>query len=118
MKHLFDSLKNDYLTIGFTFHNGNYTARGDKGLTSYQAQESFVGTYEYFFNSINEPIFLLDLREVKKQKSEYSKWLLEKLLFRRVGAVKAKNEFSETDLTADFDLIIFINESSNSMILD
>jgi hypothetical protein len=27
------------------------------------------------------------------------------------------NEFSETDLTSDFDLIIFINESSSSTLL-
>jgi erythromycin esterase len=117
-KYLSDSLKNDYLTIGFTFHKGNYTAVGNNGLTNYQAQESYPGTYEYFFNSINEPIFVLDLREVKKQNSEFSKWLLEQLSFRSVGAVKMENEFSETDLTADFDLIIFINESSNSKLLD
>ena len=117
-RYLSDSLKNDYLTIGFTFHKGNYTAVGDNGLTNYQAQESYPGTYEYFFNAINEPIFIMDLREIKKQNSVYSKWLLEQLLFRSVGAMKMDNEFYETDLTADFDLIIFINESTNSRLLD
>lgn len=117
-KFLSDSLKNDYLTIGFTFHKGNYTAVGDKGLTNYQAQESYPGTYEYFFNAINEPIFVMDLREAKKQNSVYSKWLWEQLLFRSVGAMKMDNEFFETDLAADFDLIIFINESTNSKLLE
>jgi Erythromycin esterase homolog len=115
--YLSDSLKKDYFTIGFTFNNGNYTAQGDKGLSSYPAQESYIGTYEHFFNSINVPIFILDLREAKKQNSEYSKWLLGKALFRSVGALKVNNEFFETDLTKDFDLIIFINESSHSHLL-
>jgi erythromycin esterase len=117
-KYLTDSLKNDYLTIGFTFHKGSYTAKGDKGLSTYQAQESYPGTYEYFFNAINEPIFVMDLREAKKQNSTYSKWLMEQLSFRSVGAMKTDNEFYETDLTADFDLLIFIRESTNSKLLD
>ena len=77
-------------------------------MTNYQAQESYPGTYEYFFNAINEPIFIMDLREIKKQNSIYSKWLLDQLLFRSVGAMKMDNEFYETDLTADFDLIILL----------
>jgi len=117
-RYLSDSLKNDYLTIGFTFHKGNYTAVGDEGLTNYQAQESYPGTYEYFFNAIHEPIFIMDLREIKKQNSVYSKWLLYQLFFRTVGAMKMDNEFYETDLTSDFDLIIFIDESTNSRLLD
>jgi erythromycin esterase len=117
-KYLFDSLKNNYLTIGFTFHKGSYTAKGDKGLSTYQAQESYPGTYEYFFNEINEPIFILDLTEVKKQNSEYGKWLTEQLSFRSVGAMKTDNEFYETNLTSDFDLLIFIRESTNSKLLD
>lgn len=115
--YLSDNLKNDYLTIGFTFYKGNYTAVWDKGSTTFQAQEAYPGTYEYFFNAINEPIFVMDLREAKKQNSVYSKWLLDKLPFRSVGSAKIDNEFSETDLTADFDLIIFINESTHSKLL-
>jgi hypothetical protein len=52
------------------------------------------------------------------QNSAYSKWLLDQLLFRTVGAAKMDNEFFETDLTADFDLIIFINESTHSKLLE
>jgi erythromycin esterase len=116
-KHLSDSLGNDYSTIGFTFNKGSYTAVGKNGLSSYKAQESPVGSYEYFFKQINAPIFLLDLRQVKQQNSKFSKWLLDKLLFRDIGALKTDNEFYKTNLTEDFDLIIFINESSNSKLL-
>jgi erythromycin esterase len=117
-KFLSDSLKNDYLTIGFTFHKGNYTAIGNNGLSNYMAQESYPGTYEFFFNSIDVPVFILDLREVKKQNSPDSKWLSDVLGFRSVGAVKTDSEFYETDLTDDFDLIIFINESTHSTLLE
>lgn len=117
-KYLFDFLENDYLTIGFTFFRGNYTANGKNGLTTYSAQEAEVGSYEYFFNKINEPIFILDLQQIKQKKSEFSKWILDKLYFRDIGALKTGNEFQETDLSKDFDFIIFIRESSNSKLLD
>lgn len=116
--YLSEALKDDYLTIGFAFHKGNYTAVGSNGLSTYEAQESYPGTYEYFFNSVNVPVFILDLRAAKKENAEQAKWLLGQLLFRSVGSTKMVNEFSETDLTADFDLIIFINESTHSTLLN
>lgn len=116
--YLSESLKEDYLTIGISFHKGNYTAMGDHGLSAYEAQESYPGTYEYFFNMVDEPVFILDLREAKKQNLEQARWLLDPLPFRSVGAVKMASEFSETDLTEDFDLIIFIRESTSSTLLN
>lgn len=116
--YLSEALKEDYLTIGFTFHKGNYTATGDMGLSTYEAQESYPGTYEYFFNMADEPVFILDLREAKKQDSEHCKWLLGQLPFRSVGARKMVNEFSETSLISDFDLVIFIRESTSSSLLN
>jgi len=117
-KFLADSLSNDYVTIGFTFHKGHYTAVGENGLTKYTAQDSYIGTYEYFFNAINEPIFILDLRAAKQDNSKNGEWLLQKSGFRRVGSTKMDYEFEETSLTNDFDLMIFINESSNSKLLN
>lgn len=117
-KYLSDALGTDYITIGLAFHNGHYTANGDKGLTSYEAQDSYIGTYENFFNAIDVPIFILDLRTVKEKTSENSKWLLDELEFRNVGAMKMENEFSVTNLTQDFDLILFINESTSSTLLE
>jgi erythromycin esterase len=116
--YLSESLKEDYLTIGISFHKGNYTAMGDHGLSAYESQESYPGTYEYFFNMVDEPVFILDLREAKKQNPEQARWLLDPLPFRSVGAVKMVSEFSETDLTEDFDLIIFIRESTSSTLLN
>lgn len=116
-KHIYDTLGADYLTIGFAFHSGFYTATGKNGVTSYKAQDSYIGTYEYFFKSLNEPIFLLDLRDIKEGDEENTGWLFRNLEFRNVGALKTENEFYETNLTQDFDLILFINQSSSSKLL-
>jgi erythromycin esterase len=116
-KFLSDSLRDDYLTIGFTFNKGTYTAIGNEGLTTYQAQESYPGTFEYFFNAINVPVFLLDLRGIKKQDQPDGRWLADRLLFRSVGAMKTENEFYDTSLTDDYDMIIFIGESTASELL-
>ncbi|MGS2764699.1 erythromycin esterase family protein [Sinomicrobium sp. M5D2P9] len=115
---LSDSLAKDYVSVGFTFARGTYTAMGSQGLTDYQAEEPYNGTFEKFFESIDAPIFIIDLRSVKAQKPTFAKWLLEKLDFRQVGAMKPKREFYETDLSEDYDLIIFIRNSSGSKILD
>ena len=113
-KYLADSLKNDYLNIGFTFNKGRYTVGT---LTSHTAQESYLGTYEYFFNAIKVPIFILDLRNAKKQNTADCKWLTGQLDFRRVGAMNTQKEFFRTDLSSDFDLIIFINETNASVLM-
>ncbi|MGB1207267.1 MAG: erythromycin esterase family protein [Chitinophagales bacterium] len=116
-KHLAQSLKDDYLTIGFTFHKGTYTATGKNRLNTYQAQDSYEGTFEYFFQSLDEPMFLLDLRKIKNNDSEHGQWIKENLEFRKVGSRKKNNEFQETNLIEDYDMIIFINKSSNSILL-
>lgn len=117
-KYLSDSLTNNYLTIGFSFHKGNYTAVGDNGLTNYKAQDAYLGTYEYFFNAIKEPVFILDLRAAKQDNSKNGEWLLQNSEFRTVGSTKMEYEFTQTKLINDFDLIIFINESSHSKLLN
>jgi len=117
-KYLFDSLTNDYLSIGFTFHSGRYTAVGEYGLDCYSAQNSYLGTYEYIFNLIDEPIFVLDLRAIKNKKSKFSKSFLNSKEFRKVGAAKEINEFQKTNLAEDFDIIVFINETHCSTLID
>ncbi|WP_340075989.1 erythromycin esterase family protein [Leptobacterium sp. I13] len=113
--YLSEKYGKDYLSIGFAFHKGVYTAKGKEGLKAYPAKESYPGTYEYFFKSIKEPIFLLDMRNIHPERE--NKWLFNTLDFRVVGASKLDNEFFETSITDDFDIIIFINESNSSKLL-
>lgn len=116
--YLSDSLLNDYIAVGFAFGRGTYTATGENGLTTYQAQGPYNGTFEKFFGSIDVPIFIIDLRSVKEEKPMYAKWLLEKMDFRQVGSMKSKSEFYHTDISEDYDLILYINNSSGSKLLD
>lgn len=104
-----------YLSVGFAFYEGSYSARGRKGYSAYPAQEAFPGTYEYYFNRIDTPIFLLDLRDIES--NENTKFLSE-LEFRTTGAFHVPIEFERYNLKDNFDIIIFIKKSSNSILLD
>lgn len=115
--YLSKELGKDYFTIGFTFYEGAYTAKGaDYGVNSYDAQTAFPGTYEHFFATADEPIFLLDLRTIPKDDPACA-WIYQNLEFRHTGAVKTPRAFSPTALYDDFDLLIFIKKSTPSILL-
>lgn len=113
-EYLKDKLQNDYKTFGFAFFDGEYKARGtkDKILGTQTAQKPYLGTYEYWLNSLNVPYFILDLKEMKKDKD--LSWLVSDLDFRSVGHTKPTNEFYQTDISDNYDYLIFINKSTSS----
>lgn len=115
MGHLIaNELGDNYLSIGFAFHTGTYYASGHLGNTSYKAQVSYPGTYEYYLQALNEPILIVDLRKAREDKSHAGKWLSHALFFRSVDHIKMTTEFERTSLTDDYDLLIFVNESTAS----
>ena len=116
--HLAQKLGNDYITFGFTFYDGNFTATGSKGLTSYDAQRGYPGTLEYLLEQLNEPIFILDLKKIKADNNKDIEWIIQRLAYRRVGAMGGiPNEFSEGKISDDFDYLIFIKSSTSSVLL-
>jgi erythromycin esterase len=116
--HLAQKLGNDYVTFGFSFFDGNYTAAGNKGLTSYEAVKAYPGTLEYLLNQLNDPIFIIDLKKIKSDNHKDTEWLLGQLEYRRVGAMGGNPiEFSESKISDDFDYLIFIKTSSSSTLL-
>ena len=117
-KYLANALGKEYLAVGFAFYKGDYTADGKNGLNTYTAQNADIGTYEYFFNAIKVPIFIIDLRAARLDKSENGKWLQQKLGFRNVGSTKMDHEFVDATITEDFDLLVFIRESTSSRLID
>lgn len=118
-KQLHEKLKDDYVTIGFTFHEGSYTAIGkdSKKLGIHQSQESYEGTLEYFLNSLEIPIFILDLKTLKQENNKLGQWLLNEIPYRRIGAMSMDNDFKKGTISNDFDYLIFIKESTNSTLL-
>lgn len=116
-KYLSNRLDKGYTAIGFAFHAGQYTAKGENGLTAYDAQEPYAGTYEYFLNCINEPYFILDIKRIKEDKNERLKWLIEELDLRIIGSRNRPDEFLHKNISEDFDYLIFINKSTASVLL-
>lgn len=112
-----DSLGRDFVNFGFTFHNGQYTGmrRGHRELV-HQAQQPYPGTLEYLLGKLGEPMFILDLKKMREQKSPVLQWI-DDLSFRHVGAVKLDHEFSDKHVTDKFDYLIFIRKTTPSQLL-
>ncbi len=111
--HLAKKLKQRYFVVGSTFYQGNYSAYGKKGLSSYPAQKAYPGTYEYYFHLVGEPLFLLDLKDIPPTKAA-NELFNGKTLFRQTGQSPTKEEFEPTDIRRAFDMLIFIDKSTSS----
>lgn len=109
-----DSLGNDYVSFGFTFCDGSYNAicsGSDEWVQP--AEKAYPGTLEYLLEQLDEPIFILDMKRMRQEHVAAVTWL-DALKYRHVGAVKTRNDFSDYGVTADFDYLVFIRQSSPS----
>lgn len=107
----------DYINFGFAFYEGNYSASIDRKIGTYNSQIAYPGTLEYKLNSLKIPIFILDLKSIKRENNKLGKWILKEILFRKTGSGTDKNEFSKTNVADSFDYLIFINKSTHSKLL-
>lgn len=74
---------------------------------------SLKGSYERLFNQQEENCFYLDLKQVRNRKQTANEWLTKSMLMRNYG-VEPFNyyyEFTITDLTREYDGVLFIKES-------
>lgn len=108
----------DFVNIGFAFYEGNYSASIDGKIGTFKAQTAFPGTLEYKLNSLNIPIFILDLKSIKKDNNKLGNWILKDIQFRKTGSGTDKNEFRKTNVSDSFDYLIFIKKSTNSKLLN
>ena len=81
----------DYVNFGFTFHEGCYTgiAPDEQQRWLHDAQTAYPGTLKYLLHQLDEPIFLLDLRRMHKERFPILEWI-NQMEFRYVGVVKVK----------------------------
>ncbi|WP_300675582.1 erythromycin esterase family protein [Soonwooa sp.] len=109
----------DYINFGFAFYEGHYSASINGDVVSYLGETAFPGTLEYTLNSLNIPVFILDLKSIKQENNPLAKWLMKNILFRKTGSglTKDKSEFESIDVTNAFDYLIFINKSTSSNLL-
>jgi erythromycin esterase len=108
----------DFVNFGFAFYEGTYSASIDGKLGTYNSEKAGPKTLEYKLNSLNIPIFILDLKAIRKNGSKLGHWILEDILFRKTGSGTDKNEFLKTNVADSFDYLIFINKSTNSRLLN
>lgn len=108
----------DFVNFGFAFYEGTYSASIDGKLGTYNSEKAGPGTLEYKLNSLNIPIFILDLKAIRKDDNKIGNWILKDILFRKTGSGTNKSEFTKTNVANSFDYLIFINMSTNSKLLN
>lgn len=111
-------IKAKYVSVGFLLYEGSISAklnRHSKQKSKIALDKAPVDSYEHILNQLNEPLFLMDLRSIKKEKNINSKWFLKKRNHREIGSVVYPNSFNKFNLTELFDIIIFIKYSTPSL---
>ena len=107
---------NDMAVFGFSFHEGRYTAIGPRGLTSYSTSVSDAGSIEWAFHRTGFPRLMLDLRLASGSDSN-SSWLKEPLDLRNIGAVAVNDAFRQTNVADYYDIMIFFDQTTPSVLL-
>ena len=116
--HLDKEFGENYVNFGFAFYEGTYTGSLVKKPQTYNAQTAYEGTLEYHLNSLNIPIFILDLKSLKKENNKFFKDLFTSILTRKTGSGISGDEFRKTNILDSCDYLIFINKSTNSKLLN
>jgi erythromycin esterase len=107
---------NDYVVLGFAFHDGRYNANGPRGVLPYDAAPSFPGSAEYVFHQSGVPQFILDLRKAAPNDAG-SAWLLGDIEIRSIGALPVDGFFVTSRFTKDYDAVIYFDQSHASALL-
>lgn len=111
-------LGKDYVSFGFTFHEGRYTgiAPDEQQQWQHDAQTAYPGTLEHLLHQLDEPIFLLDLRRMREERAPALEWI-NQTRFRHVGSVKVEEEFKDWNAADQFDYLIYIDRVTPSHLL-
>jgi len=107
----------DMIVFGFCFHEGTYTAVGDNGLSTYGTSPSDYGSVEYAFHQTGYPRFMLDLR-LASPNDPNSAWLTKPIDFRSIGALAMSYAFYQTNVSDNFDILIFFDQTHPSVLLN
>jgi erythromycin esterase len=103
-------------TVGFAFGDGDYTAMGPRGLTSYPAEPPPLGSVEAVLRATGLPRLALDLRAAKA--SPDGAWLAARHDFRGIGAVAQERAFVPTPVAERYDLLIYLDHTTPTQLLN
>ena len=106
----------DYVVFGQIFHAGTYNAYNNGRLVPNVATPSFPGTVEYVLHSAGMPQFILDLRAASLA-DPGSSWLLNGAEYRTISALAGDGFGFTNQLTKDYDVMIFFDQTSPSALL-
>lgn len=106
----------ELVSLGFLFHEGEYTAVGQGGLGTYGTSVSEPGSVEWALKQSGVPRLILDLQDVTGDSPECG-WLTRQLDYRSIGAMAVEFAFQRGVMTDMFDALIFFEESHPSISL-
>lgn len=100
--------KEDYISFGFTYKTGTYSAYGSEPF--YEVHPPHLGTYEYFFSKSGYTNFILDLRSVSDIPI-----LNQRAGFRSIGSrPQETTQFYEIDIKRHFDVVVYLETSKHT----
>ncbi len=109
------------IIFGILFYQGSFNAYGEKNLQVFQVDLPPTNSYEYYFYSTGLPGFLLDLRSIKAASPE-TEWFFTNHPFRMIGSGydphDSRSNFIVAILKKVFDVIIYIQDTSPSLLLN
>jgi erythromycin esterase-like protein len=108
------SLGEDYLPVGFSTGSGTCLALSPRWREGHLVQPLSSpprGSFERHLMADDSPLAILDLRNISPEDPENG-WLTERRPFRNVGATSAPQQFFEERIQADFDLLVWIEETT------
>lgn len=117
--HIRNAVGQDYRTVGFSFTRGTLTAAGPAGITTYtHNQTPPPGSTTELLHAAAEPDYIVDLASLPPG-SELALYLDEWRPLLTFGALfnDQINRFPMVRLREQFDFLIHIDESTNSVLI-
>jgi erythromycin esterase len=104
-----ETFGDQYLTVGFTYNQGTYSAYGPAQF--YEVHPSFAGTYEYYFSKAKFKNYFLDIKRIND-----IGFLNKPAGFRSIGSrPQETSQFTEINLKDHFDVIAYIENSTHTV---
>lgn len=106
-EHLARRFGKDYVPVGFATGGGQYYAKGRGATVIHDLQAPPAGSFEASCMAIEQPRFVVDLREA----SDAAR-LDEPLPLRSIGAMATDEQFAPCRLRDEYDLLIYLDRTT------
>jgi len=113
-KMLAEQYGDDYVSVGFAFGEGNYSAvlGPNEPVSTYPSPPPKEGSVEYVFQSVGIPVFALHLDEIKNHSN--GSWLKESKPMKSIGSVAIDDPYRNVPIAEYFDIVIYFDQTTAS----